>query len=207
MLSKSDAGKLGHAKAEAALKIINAAKAQQAREVYERSPKVCACGNVLPYEKKKHKFCSHRCSAITSQAIRRGEVGDYVEKAQVCATCGCRLKTGYTYCSLLCQQQKAWCDRKGKALLTGVFDSDHAAKRYLLERNGIRCSHCGLTEWLGKPITVFLDHVNGQATDRRVGNFRLLCPNCDSQMPTWGGRNIGNGRAWRRARYLKVKDS
>jgi hypothetical protein len=29
----------------------------------------------------------------------------------------------------------------------------------------------------------------------------LVCPNCDSQLPTSKGRNRGKGRHWRHVRY------
>lgn len=56
----------------------------------------------------------------------------------------------------------------------------------LLDR---RCAICGLTEWLGKPISLVLDHINGVNNDHRLQNLRLLCPNCNSQQETFAGRN------------------
>lgn len=41
-------------------------------------------------------------------------------------------------------------------------------------------------EWLGKPITLHLDHINGDRLDDRIENIRFLCPNCHSQTPTYG---------------------
>jgi 5-methylcytosine-specific restriction endonuclease McrA len=35
-----------------------------------------------------------------------------------------------------------------------------------------------------------LDHVNGAKHDWRLENLRLLCPNCNSQTPTFCGRNV-----------------
>jgi 5-methylcytosine-specific restriction endonuclease McrA len=52
------------------------------------------------------------------------------------------------------------------------------------------CSICGLTEWQGKPITMHIDHINGVRDDHRLENLRMLCPNCHSQTPTYGGRNL-----------------
>lgn len=46
-------------------------------------------------------------------------------------------------------------------------------------------------EWNGKPLPTTLDHVNGNQNDNSTSNLRLLCPNCDSQLPTRGGKNKG----------------
>ena len=52
-----------------------------------------------------------------------------------------------------------------------------------------KCSECGLTEWRGSRLVLVLDHFNGDPRDHRLGNLRLLCPNCNSQTPTFAGRN------------------
>lgn len=49
---------------------------------------------------------------------------------------------------------------------------------------------CEISEWLGKKLTLELDHENGDRTDNRLKNLRFLCPNCHSQTPTFKGRNI-----------------
>ena len=63
-------------------------------------------------------------------------------------------------------------------------------KRRLLEEGLLeyRCAadECSLTEWLGRPIALQLDHINGDPCDHRIENLRLLCPNCHSQTDTWG---------------------
>jgi 5-methylcytosine-specific restriction endonuclease McrA len=56
------------------------------------------------------------------------------------------------------------------------------------------CSNCGLTEWLGRSVTMHLDHINGIHNDHRLENLRMLCPNCHSQTPTYGGRNLRRNR-------------
>jgi hypothetical protein len=53
-----------------------------------------------------------------------------------------------------------------------------------------KCSICGLTDWQKKPIVCRIDHINGKNNDYRISNLRIVCPNCDSQLPTFSGRNI-----------------
>lgn len=55
------------------------------------------------------------------------------------------------------------------------------------------CSLCGLHDWKGRPLSLHLDHVNGVPNDNRLENLRMLCPNCHSQTPTYGGRNVRRG--------------
>lgn len=70
-------------------------------------------------------------------------------------------------------------------------------RRLVLEK-GIeyKCSICGIFEWRGKRLRLHLDHINGDRTDCREENLRLICPNCDSQTTTYS-------RGLRQKRELK----
>lgn len=51
------------------------------------------------------------------------------------------------------------------------------------------CHECGNTgTWNKKPLSLQLEHKNGDGFDNRIENLCLLCPNCHSQTPTFAGR-------------------
>lgn len=52
---------------------------------------------------------------------------------------------------------------------------------------------CQLTQWLGKPIVLELDHIDGNRRNNQLENLRLLCPNCHSQTDTWRNRKRRGG--------------
>lgn len=52
------------------------------------------------------------------------------------------------------------------------------------------CALCGMPpEWRGRPLVMRLDHIDGDSRNNVLDNLRLVCPNCDSQLPTFSGRN------------------
>lgn len=59
--------------------------------------------------------------------------------------------------------------------------------------------------WLDPPLAFVLDHIDGDPTNNRRESLRLICPNCDSQLATYKGRNRGKGRHYRRQRYADGK--
>ena len=48
--------------------------------------------------------------------------------------------------------------------------------------------------WNGKEINFVLDHIDGDASNSSRENVRLICPNCDSQLPTFKSRNKNSAR-------------
>ena len=65
-------------------------------------------------------------------------------------------------------------------------------KKHLIVERDHKCEMCNLTTWLNKPITLELEHSDGDKYNNDRTNLKLLCPNCHSQTKTWRGRkNIG----------------
>ena len=75
-------------------------------------------------------------------------------------------------------------------LTTNTYVTGSLKKRVL--RAGLLpmlCAQCGLGDvWCGMKLVLQLDHVNGDTTDNRLVNLRLLCPNCHTQTPTFSCR-------------------
>jgi hypothetical protein len=57
-----------------------------------------------------------------------------------------------------------------------------------------RCEGCLNTEWRGQPIPLELDHSNGDQSDNRIENLRILCPNCHALTTTYRGRKLAKCR-------------
>lgn len=58
-------------------------------------------------------------------------------------------------------------------------------KPHLIKERGHQCEECKLEEWLNKPITLEVEHVDGNTCNNNLDNLKLLCPNCHSYTPTW----------------------
>ncbi|MGW3951396.1 HNH endonuclease [Streptomyces sp. NPDC004752] len=69
-------------------------------------------------------------------------------------------------------------------------------KRALL-KHGIeeRCAMCGMAPvWLGEPLPLEVDHIDGDWRNNEIQNLRLLCPNCHSTTDSYRGRGTSRNR-------------
>ena len=165
----------------------------------ERSPRWIA-------QSKTGKFyCSSKCSAKgNTNRLGTGKISNNIP---ICPVCGKSTASQYRkYCSWKGHGE----NRKAPsriAFIHGEQKSQATARRFLLEIRGHRCEVCGLEEWRGQPIPLVLDHIDGHSEDTSIDNLRLVCANCDAQLPTYKSKNKGNGRFSRRQRYADGKSS
>jgi hypothetical protein len=64
-----------------------------------------------------------------------------------------------------------------------------------------KCNNCGNTEWMGGPIPLELDHIDGHHMNNVLHNLQLLCPNCHALTPSYRGKNKGHSRSYRPAEF------
>ena len=77
-------------------------------------------------------------------------------------------------------------------LVRGVPFQSYKLKTRLFEA-GLKERKCELCGWRERAqdgrIPVELDHANGDNSDNRIENLRILCPNCHSLQATHRGKN------------------
>lgn len=189
-MTRSEAGRLGWEKSKDARARIY----QKMREEYYNNPNRCKqCNKILEYRNKSNKFCNHTCSAKYTNKRRKSRLV-YIK----CLNCG-KNTANLRFCSTTCHKEFKF-KQASKDIEAGFKVSKHILKKYLIAKDD-RCSICGITEWNCKPLTLDLDHIDGNSDNDSLDNVRLLCPNCHSQTDTYKGKNAGNGRYSRRERY------
>lgn len=121
-----------------------------------------------------------------------------------CEVCGktftyCDKKSRGKFCSLACLGVQAV--RRSDQNIAAGGGSQRSLRAYLLRHRGPQCEACGIgDEWNGQPLSLHMDHIDGNSDNNVLANLRILCPNCHSQTETWRGRNK---KPHRRNRYLK----
>ena len=77
--------------------------------------------------------------------------------------------------------------KNDKIFIENSNTNRNSVKRRIISENLIKyeCVFCGNKgEWMGKKISLILDHINGINNDNRLDNLRFVCPNCNSTLET-----------------------
>jgi hypothetical protein len=128
------------------------------------------CGEQVTSSTQRNKqFCNTTCS----NKSRRGE--NYNQSD--------RMPRGMW----LAQQKQSSHDN----MMNAKFEDlswDLMRRRVLFEQQDV-CNKCGISEWMGVPLSLDVDHIDGNRDNNNRTNLEALCPNCHSITDTYKGRN------------------
>ena len=209
-------------------------RAKAARESrYSENPAHCSnCGVNLTYNKRHRKFCGRSCAAklnnrtapkrhkgwrspkeSANMANRLGlsDEGALPPPSQTagrqCLVCSKEIRPLYKEaCSTTCRRI-LYLNRVLERMQNGRQVNAPFVRRLMIAKHGARCMECGWDKPNPKTgkCPIELEHVDGDSTNNRPENLKLLCPNCHSLTPTYKGLNKGRGRHKRRQRYHEQK--
>ena len=122
---------------------------------------------------------------------------------KVCENCGKAFSYKYTerkFCSNECSQEyrhkQSYLEflENPEKYCNGGYTPKNFKTDFLKEQNE-KCAICGgKPEHNGKPLVFVLDHIDGDASNNRRENLRMICPNCDSQLDTFKSKNKNSKR-------------
>lgn len=127
-------------------------------------------------------------------------------KVRECLNCGKDIshKFGSKYCDNKCQGEYQ-AKQKYNYFLTSPSEFQranfnlHIVKRFILEEQSHTCAICGMEDnWNEKDLVFIIDHIDGNAANNTRENLRCVCPNCDSQLPTYKSKNKNGARYYYR---------
>lgn len=145
------------------------------------------CGKESQYQLKNKKRCCEKHPSSCLNIRNKNSIG-----LKNCYINGTKNRNNFTVEQRIKSNVKQIQVAKDIAFGPNVKRFKH--KDYLIELRGYECEICNLQDWLSQPITLEVDHIDGNNTNNNLGNLRLLCPNCHSQTDTWRGRNVNTGK-------------
>lgn len=153
------------------------------------------CGQGFLAQANHAKFCSSYCQGQHNHkvpaSLRNKDKPVVVRKTNV-------VRSEISQVALKEAKFKEWIE-------TGCYVPNQRLRKYLVRTDGYKCKCCGISEWNNKPVTLDVEHIDGDSENCAVENICFLCPNCHSQTPTYKSKNKGNGRHTRRQRYAEGK--
>jgi len=122
-----------------------------------------------------------------------------------CLLCGKENRFGHSKTNKFCGSTCLWkyeheefIKRWKAGLEEGVRGSTQTSSRirkYIVEKFNNTCQSCGQEAiHNGKPLSMQLEHIDGNSRNNKEENLSLLCPNCHTQTEFYGSKNKGRGR-------------
>lgn len=139
------------------------------------------------------KFCCRSCGISYNNRLKPKRT----KIPKICVFCKSEFyslhSSNQKYCNKKCLENHREHDIQTHGFGGGHYHNS-TIRRYLIKKHGNFCMICGQSgdDWNGKPITLIVDHINGKSNNNQLDNLRIVCPNCDCQLPTYKAKNKGN---------------
>ena len=151
------------------------------------------CNQPAKYMNKSNNYMCAKSSNSCPENKKKNS--ENLRKAYANGTRGSQKEV---YKSLSLDTKKRMNHNKDKRFADFSYNGKGDHKNALLLERGHKCEECTLTEWLGKPITIELEHIDGDRKNNTKDNLKLLCPNCHSQTSTWRRAKV---KGWKKRKY------
>ena len=150
------------------------------------------CGKELT--KRQNKFCSKSHSAIYNNKRKQSKTIEII-----CKNCGkhsFKENKNTQFCCLDCsieyhknEHYKYYLENQ-ELFCRPEYTPKHYVREHILKEQNNLCDICKCEPiHNGKPLVFILDHIDGNSSNNRRDNLRLICPNCDTQLPTFKSKN------------------
>jgi len=132
--------------------------------------------------------------------VKKEKLTKEVNLTNSCPICGIKITNDKICCSNKCSNIKKHKENyiyfleHPSEYNNGGYTPKQYKDFFLLEQNN-KCAICGMNdEWNEKKLIFVLDHIDGDASNNIRKNYRMICPNCDSQTSTFKNKNKNSTR-------------
>ena len=153
--------------------------------------KCLQCNKELNSEFKR--FCNRSCSATFNNNKRKTRgyyhSAETIEKMRISGKIHGKKSNAAILDRELWKQQLREAHNRRIASLPFHELGWEGKRRRVIEEQQNKCLICNLSEWNNIPLTLEVDHIDGDNNNNARENLRALCPNCHSTTHTWRGKN------------------